>query len=157
MKRATIVFILMAVLATAVGWAQENPGADPAPASPPPAPPTNVTVADAPDDAGRAVIVRWQVSADDGAGLKNVIQYKVFRGDSPQGPFVERGLAPSLAKVYTDKGTEAPNDPNFFPNDSNFYYKVTAVTATGEIGESAVAGPVKAAEQWFNVGRTPTF
>lgn len=147
----------MAILGGAVGWAQDNPGVAPAPAARPPAPPTDVKVADAPDDAGRAVVVRWQVSADDGAGMKNVIQYKIFRGNTPQGPFVERGLAPSLVTVYTDKGTEARNDPNYFPNDSNFYYKVAAVTASGELGESAVAGPVQAKEQWYNVGRTPTF
>lgn len=157
MKRTTIVLILTAMLCAAVGWAQGNPGADPVPAARPPAPPTDVTLADSPDDAGRAVIVKWTPSADDGAGMRNVIQYKIFRGETAEGPFVERGLAPSLARVFVDKGTEAPNDPNFFPNKTDFYYKVTAVAANGEIGESSVAGPIQATEQWFNVGRTPTF
>jgi hypothetical protein len=157
MKRITIVLVLMAVLAAAVGWAQENQVTDPVPAARPPAPPTNVTVADSPDDAGRSVTVRWQLSADDGGGLKNVLQYKVFRGATPDGPFVERGVTPSLVGVYVDRGTEAPNDPNFFPNDSDFYYRVAAVAANGEAGESTTAGPVQATEQWYNVGRTPTF
>ncbi|NMC43086.1 MAG: fibronectin type III domain-containing protein [candidate division Zixibacteria bacterium] len=157
MKRTMIALLLMAALTAAIGRAQENPAVDPVPAASPPAPPTNVVAADSPDDPGRSVTVRWQVSADDGAGMNNVIQYKVFRGEAAGGPFVERGVAPSRATVYVDKGTEAPNDPNFFPNNTDLFYKVAAVNVAGETAESEVAGPVQAREQWYNVGRTPTF
>lgn len=155
MKVTTVWLFLMVVLAAAVGWAQETPATNAG--NPPPLPPAQVVLMDSPDDAGRSITVHWQLSPDDGGGRKNVIQYKIYRGETPDGPFVERGVAPSLTAVYVDKGTEAPNDPNFFPNKKDFYYKVAAAAATGEAGESAVAGPMQATEQWFNIGRTPTF
>lgn len=157
MRKTLMALILTAVLTAAAGWAQETPGADPAPTARPPAPPTDVTVADSPDDPGRSVTVRWTISADDGAGMKTVTRYVIYRGETAGGPFVERGEAPSRSTVYVDKGTEAPNDPNFFPNNTDFYYKVAAATGAGEIAESSVAGPVQATEQWYNVGRTPNF
>lgn len=44
-----------------------------------PAPPRNLTAQDRPDDYGKAVIVRWTRSADDGANRKIVAKYVVFR------------------------------------------------------------------------------
>ncbi len=155
--RKTAWLIVVMMVMAAGGWAQPNPVAEETPGVAPPAPPTGVTAADSPDDAGRSITVRWQVSPDDGRGRSTVIQYKIFRGETAAGPFVERGVAPSLTTVYVDRGTEAPNDPNFFPNKKDFYYQVAAVSATGEEGMSAVAGPTQATEQWYNVGRTPTF
>jgi len=155
--RKTAWLIVVMMLMAAGGWAQPNPVAEEAPGVAPPAPPTGVTATDSPDDAGRSITVRWQLSPDDGGGRSTVIQYKIFRGETAEGPFVERGVALSLAKIYVDRGTEATNDPNFFPNKTDFYYKVAAVSAAGAEGMSAAAGPTQATEQWYNIGRTPTF
>ena len=58
---------------------------------PAPQPPSNVKVADKPNDAGHGLILTWEASADDGAGMNNVQMYEIFRASSPDGEFQSRG------------------------------------------------------------------
>ncbi|MCE5237735.1 fibronectin type III domain-containing protein [bacterium] len=44
-----------------------------------PGPPQNVAVADAPNDAGTALVLTFNASADDGAGADDVNRYRVYR------------------------------------------------------------------------------
>lgn len=53
---------------------------------PPPAPPTNVRATDAPNDHGHALVVTWDLSADDGHGRNNVLAYKILRTPQLIGP-----------------------------------------------------------------------
>jgi len=154
MIRQIVWLFLLALLLAVCVQAQEPPAAAPGMPAAPPSPPTNVVVKDAPDDAGHAVIVSWTLSADDGAGRRNIITYRILRAETPAGPFTERGVVGLGTSLYSDKGTDEESDPNYFQNHKDFYYKVVAVTTASE-AESAVAGPIQAYGQWYNVGRTP--
>jgi hypothetical protein len=58
-----------------------------APSPNPPAPATNVRAHDAPDDHGHAIIVQWELSADDGSGRNDVMSYQVERTPRFEGPY----------------------------------------------------------------------
>ena len=72
----------------------------------PPAPPTEVRVGDTPNDNGHSVTVTWKLSADDGAGRKDVVAYEILRSDSATGPFVVRGMVPASNNIYQDRGAK---------------------------------------------------
>ncbi|HDL01327.1 MAG TPA: hypothetical protein ENH23_03745 [candidate division Zixibacteria bacterium] len=44
-----------------------------------PAPPLNLTGKDKPNDHGHAVVLNWDLSADDGAGANSVLRYDIYR------------------------------------------------------------------------------
>lgn len=155
MNWRTLTLLLMMLTLAVAGWPQEAVQEQP-PGEPPPAPPTGVSAEDAPDDAGRGIIVFWTPSTDDASGKSGFLNYTIMRADNPAGPFVEAGVVPPGSGRFEDRGTQEKNDPNYFPNETDFYYKVVAVGAHGQ-AESEVFGPIQAREQWYNVGRTPTF
>lgn len=86
--------IAISVFALAqTGSAQDSTGmpitseiAQSAPTVVQPAPPTNVTAADKPNDHGHTIIVSWTASADDGKGNNNVLMYRVLRTPKMSGP-----------------------------------------------------------------------
>ena len=45
----------------------------------PPGPPGNLTGYDKPNDHGHAIVLNWELSADDGSGMNNVLLYEIFR------------------------------------------------------------------------------
>ncbi len=120
-----------------------------------PAPPTNITVKDNPNDGGGAVLINWDISIDD-QGSRQVSTYFIYRSTSPNGPFTEIGDAVQGNTKFVDNGA---------PSGTEFYYKVSAVrdfagpggemlTATSE---SAPVGPVKSSAQWFDMQRINVF
>ncbi len=122
----------------------------------PPAPPSNVRGVDTDNDHGHSITLTWETSPDDGAGLNNVIGYKVFRAESPDGPFIERALIPSGGTGHIDVGAKEKDANDYLPDHVGFYYKVRAITADSLIyAESEVFGPVQSYGQWFNTGRVP--
>jgi hypothetical protein len=121
----------------------------------PPAPPGNLTGRDTDNDNGHSITLNWGLSSDDGTGLENVLGYKIFRAESTDGPYIERGLVPSGSTSYTDGGAAKPDEADFMPNDKDYFYKVLAITSDSTIfSESQVFGPIQATGQWFNKGRT---
>lgn len=121
----------------------------------PPAPAGNLTGKDADNDNGHSIILTWSMSPDDGAGLKSVLGYKIFRADSKEGPFTERGIVPSGAATYSDGGGRTAEEADFMPNGKDYYYKVRAISFdTTVFAETAVFGPVQTTGQWYNSGRT---
>lgn len=60
--------------------------AESAPAAVRPAPPTNASAADMPDDHGHTIVVSWDLSADDGQGTKSVMSYRILRTPKMTGP-----------------------------------------------------------------------
>jgi hypothetical protein len=121
----------------------------------PPAPAGNLTGKDADNDNGHSIILNWSISPDDGTGLKSVLGYKIFRADSKEGPFTERGIVPSGAVTYSDGGGSKAEEADFMPNGKDYYYKVRAVSFdTTVFAETAVFGPVQTTGQWYNSGRT---
>ncbi len=120
----------------------------------PPAPATQVRAFDTPDDNGHSITVTWTLSADDGAGLNNVVSYEILRCDSPDGEFEVRGLAPAGENIFEDKGAKEKEDANYLPPHKDFYYKVRA-QGDGLFSESEVSAPAYAYGQWYHTGKSP--
>lgn len=156
MQKTTLSIVLALLLLASVGYAQDEAVADTAVAPDPVAPPTNVRAFDTPYDNGHSITLTWDLSADDtGAKDSRVLGYRILRSESPDGPFVDRDvMIPAGETEHDDKGVKESDDQNYFPRDSDFYYKIAAVSAEGE-SESEVIGPVRAIGQWFDPGRGP--
>ena len=118
-----------------------------APPDTPPSPATDLVVKDTPDDDGGSVTLSWSLSADDKGGAKDVLSYEIRRSKSPDGPFT------TIKKVL--KGTSSTTDEKKVENNVDYYYQVVTKDASSET-PSAVAGPVRAQVQWFNLGRLNT-
>jgi hypothetical protein len=109
----------------------------------PPAPPTEVTATDTPNDDGSGLTVTWKKSADDGTGELDVIGYELFRSEHPDTGY--RSVAQAIA------GEEQFEDS--VVTGATYYYKVTA--DDGEFrSESAPSPAAVARAQWFHRGRT---
>ncbi len=110
----------------------------------PPAPPTDVRAEDTPNDAGRSITVRWELSKDDTAG-GGIGGYVIHR--SSDGEDYERvGYASRGATDYRD--TEGVRDGEIY------YYKV--VTRSRDRGDSEPSLPSQPAvsrPQLFHLGR----
>lgn len=130
------------------GFAQEESEA--------PVPPTQVKASDTPNDNGHSITVSWNLSADDGAGKKNVVAYEVLRSDSPDGEFEVRGMVPAGENLYEDQGAKDRQSPNYLPSHKKFYYIVRA-KGDGVYSDSEVSAPGYAHGQWFHTGKFPVF
>lgn len=153
MNKKPIVWVVTLLLFAAGAWAQEEAVTDTATVTPP-APPTNLNVFDIPHDHGHGVVVEWSLSADDGAGMNNVVGYHIYRADSASGPFVLRQTVPMGVDSTNDWGVKESDSPDYYPNSKDFYYKVAAYNDGGE-NASEVFGPVQAKGQFYNPGKTP--
>lgn len=111
-----------------------------------PAPPINVCAQDAPNDVGNAILVQWQLSADDGAGLNNIIIYNVYRASGEEGPFEYIGSVGAGRNAYGDGTVEQ--------NKIDYYYHVKAQTKAGVESEPSNIAKGQASAQWFHRGRT---
>lgn len=154
MLRLFISLMVLIFLTVSPGMAQEEAVSDSVAEVIAPAPAGNVQAFDTPADNGHSISLTWELSPDDGAGLNNVIGYKVMRSESSEGPFEERVMVPSGKTSKDDSGVKESDAPAHFPRNHDFYYKVIAVTVDGE-SESVVIGPVQAIGQWFNPGKWP--
>lgn len=68
----------------------------------------------------------------------------------------EGAVAPSGAASFRHAGTKNNWANNYLPSNTNFYYRVDAITADPDVrASSEVVGPVQATGQWFNDGRVP--
>jgi hypothetical protein len=106
-------------------------------------PPTAIDVNDVPNDQGGHVKISWNPSPDDGRGL--VDKYVIERSENLAGPFENIGSVAAGVTTFDD-GDAASGTP--------FYYRVTALSISGEPGlPSEAAGPVKSSAQWFHTGR----
>jgi len=172
--KMAIVFTMLFLIVWVGASAQDNPDAvestDSVMAVILPAPATGLNGADAPDDHGHAIDLTWEKSSDDGAGRTNVVGYKVFRADSPDGPFVSRsGLlfgVPDSIKVdssswdsttirfdvkYTDMGAMNEGENDYMPDHQDYYYKVRTLTIDSAVyADSEIFGGVQSYGQWFN-------
>jgi len=103
----------------------------------PPAPPTELTAADTPDDRGGSITLEWKRSADDGQGANDVVEYRILRSTTSGGPFQPVGTAPAGQGTYADQ-TVTDGTP--------YYYVVRAYDGTGESANSNQVGPVEAVD-----------
>jgi hypothetical protein len=116
----------------------------------PPAPTANVIAEDQPNDDGRAIRVEWELSADDGDGLDNVISYEIYRApDRDSDTWEKRGVVTNGTAEFADEGQGDKEKDNYFPKNQDFFYRVHAVSAD-TFAVSATTGPVQAQDDWFN-------
>ena len=160
-KTLKVIFaLLILALLGGVASAQEMetaPSADTL--GPPPQPPTDVRVEDKADDAGHGLVVKWNLSADDGAGLDNVQMYEIFRSKSATGEFQSRGIVPAGTDFFDDKDdqehTGGEPNPNYMPAGSTWYYEIKAISDKniGSESSTVVSGTTKA--NLFHWGKLP--
>ncbi len=142
--------MLMAAFVVVCGWSAISNAA-------PPAPPSGITVKDAPNDAGTGLIVEWQLSPDDrkDADPRVVVRYEIDRLARPLKPENETPIKESkFAKVgevnfqlakYLDQNANRQHE---------YLYRVRAVSVDGESStavESTVA--VQPELQYFDMRR----
>jgi hypothetical protein len=127
-------------------------------AGPPvPAPPLNVKVDDKPNDDGHGVLIKWDLSSDDGAGLDNVLGYEVYRSGAPDGEYSYVGMAIKGSGEYEDQDDSPtrngdPN-PNFIETEKTYYYRVRSMAAGGIFSAYTEAAAGHAIENWFHNGK----
>ena len=126
---------------------------------PAPQPPINVRVKDKPNDAGHGLIINWDLSPDDGAGLNNVDMYDILRSDSPDGEFISRGVVPKGDTQFEDTddlktlGTDI--NPNYMPVGSKWFYKVVAISNQSITSESPDIIEGITQSNIYHKGKTP--
>jgi hypothetical protein len=145
--RLTARLALVAIsLSLAVALAANPASAQaPAPATvPPPEPPSGLTVSDVPNDAGRALELKWRLSPSDRPGETAVARYYVERAPQPGGPWtvVDSTLA----------GTDTRADRSVRRN-TDYFYRVVASGPGGVTPALSVTGPVRSTSQWINQTR----
>jgi len=89
---------------------------------------TQLEAKDKDNDHGHAIALHWQISPDDGSGLNNVMGYAIFRSESPDGPFLERGRQPGGETNYIDIGSKEKASKDYMPDHVDYYYKVRTLT-----------------------------
>ncbi len=128
-----------------------------------PAAPGNVTVEDAPNDAGHAVIVTFSQSQAPADGQALVLGYEIYRSLARSGPWKKVGAVPSdvdvtASLIYKDAGGSDKSSDDYLPTETDLFYRVRAVTADSTLySDSEVSAPAQAVGQWWNSGRNPVF
>lgn len=140
---ALALVLLLAAVPTPAGAA----GA-PADTVPAPAPPSGLVFADVPDDAGRSMDLRWELSPDDSAGRGIVTGYRLLRAVTPGGPWA---VIDSVGAGVRERRDDHAH------HDSTYFYRVAAVGPGGETLAGAAAGPAIARAAWFNSTRGSVF
>jgi Domain of unknown function (DUF6754) len=127
----------------------------------PPTAPSALTLEDAPNDAGRAVIVTFVQSPAPVEGQALALGYEIYRAVAQSGPWKKVGTVPSdeaATLSYKDAGGSNATSADYLPTETDLFYRIRAVTADSALFvESEIAGPVQAVGQWWNNGRNPVF
>lgn len=160
MERKILVSLLLVLLAFQIGYSETPAEGVVIDTTGPPAltPPLNVYTEDKPDDTGHGIIIKWDLSPDDGAGFDNVLGYEVFRSDASDGEYMIRGMAIKGTSEFEDENdTEELNgepNPGFIVTEKTYYYKIRSL-ASGRV-YSEYTEPVSgfAVENWYHHGRT---
>ncbi len=128
---------------------------------PAPAPPTNVRVADKPNDAGHGLIVKWDLSIDDSNGLGNVVAYDIQRSASADGPFISRGVVAKGMNSYADVDETVPSADNpslnYMAPNSTWYYKVVSISDKNVRSNPSEVISGTTVENWIHTGKIPIF
>ncbi|MBI5708959.1 MAG: fibronectin type III domain-containing protein [Candidatus Eisenbacteria bacterium] len=121
--------------------AADPPAAAAAPATPAPRPAAGLVWRDVPNDAGRAVELDWEPSADDRRGDPVVRGYQIERSLNPGGPWT---VVDSVAAGVTSFSDQT------LLRGIEYFYRVIAAGPGGRTPAGSVTGPVVATSQWFN-------
>jgi hypothetical protein len=148
-RLALLAILVAAPFVAASAFAQATPPDTIPPAAPSiqpgaPAPPSSLTVSDAPNDAGRALQLEWKPSPSDQPGTVAVTKYYLERAQQPSGPWV--------VVDSTVAGTTSRVDQSVRRN-TDYFYRVIALGPGGATPALSVTGPVRATSQWINQTR----
>ena len=109
-------------------------------------PPTDVKLADAPNDDGSKVIITWKPSASETE--PGFAGYNIERSEFPSDSFAMIAWVP--------KGTDVHEDNSIETMGNDYYYRIVAVTEDSSSALSAIAGPIVTSQSWFNTGKLNT-
>jgi hypothetical protein len=93
-------------------------------------PPSGLAAADVPDDQGGALDLTWTLSAEDGAGVDDVVEYRVMRAASGDTAYSLVATVSAGTQAYTDETVD---------NAVLYSYVVRAVDDDGNLGDSSPA------------------
>lgn len=99
-----------------------------------PAAPSAPGAVDHPNDPGGAIDVTWAKSADDGTGARDVVQYRIYRTETP-GVYADPAVTTAAAGATSAVDLSATIG-------TAFYYTVRAYDGTQESSASTEVGPV---------------
>ncbi|UCC79144.1 MAG: hypothetical protein JSW64_12840 [Candidatus Zixiibacteriota bacterium] len=159
MVKKLLPVLLLSLLAFSITYAQapEEEALTDTTGPPAPASPLNVRVEDKPNDTGHGIMVRWDLSPDDGTGLDNVLGYEIYRSETEDGEYTYRGMALKGSGEYddTDDSPTRNGDPNpgFVITGKSYYYKVRSMAAGGIYSEYSDVAEGYAIENWFHNGK----
>lgn len=109
-------------------------------------PPSDIVLKDAPNDDGSIVIMEWKASPSENE--PGFMGYNIYRSEFPQDSFNMIAWVP--------KGTTEHEDNSIETIGKGYYYKIVAITESGDSAISSVAGPVATSQDWFNTGKLNT-
>lgn len=113
----------------------------------PPAPATDVTAKDVPNDGGSSIDIHWKKSQDDGMGKKNVKSYEILRAENVGGEYKVIGNTTAGAEEFTDNQTKDGKD---------YFYKIKALSENS-FSLFLPSLPAHSSAQWFNLERINIF
>jgi len=109
-------------------------------------PPTDVKLADAPNDDGSKIIMNWKLSTSETE--PGFTGYNIERSELPADSFAMIAWVPKGTAVHEDNSIEVMG--------KNYYYRVVSVTGSGDSALSVIAGPIVTSQSWFNTGKLNT-
>ncbi len=118
----------------------------------PPPKPVVLSGKDLPNDNGHALGLKFEVPDGDVSAISG---FEVYRAEYPDGEYVLRGKLPNDVFEYSDRGNRDEDELDYFPNNTDFFYKVVAVGTEGLTTMSDIAGPYRAKAQWLHLGKIP--
>jgi hypothetical protein len=157
-QRLRTAFIIIGILSSAVfAQTEKSPSSIPDSSftfryemmAPPPGAPTDVVAKDMPNDPGRGILVNWSTAPGDNELFHQVLNYLVYRSDTPDGKFMLLSKIPGGSDNYSDADTA-------LVNGQKYYYKVAAAYISDTLF-SAVTGPAIPEPQFFHTGRIFAF
>jgi hypothetical protein len=103
-----------------------------------PAPPTSLQASDNPGDGGGAILLEWDLSADDGSGANDVVEYRLYRSQ-------ESGAYPQEPLLVVPAGTTTSTDTTAV-DTLTYYYALRAWDGSNLSDLSNEAGPAQSAD-----------
>ncbi len=131
MRKSLLLLTLGVVLFSSFGLAQT-----------PPAPVSNLTAKDTPNDKGEQVDLSWTPSPDEQRAVNPVIGYQLLVAPAADSPFVPAGTASA--------GSTAATAKDGLENGKPYYFKVRTYALDSSFSESEVVGPAAPKGQWWN-------
>ncbi|MCH7703501.1 MAG: hypothetical protein IIB61_00175, partial [Planctomycetes bacterium] len=112
----------------------------------PPRPPSDVIVADAPNDTGKAIDISWALSPDDVTGNSAVVGYEVLRIALSEFEFGWVGTTPKGVLTYRDSNCKR----------GVLYWYLVAAVGEGSVRSwpASATRNISPTLQWFHRGKT---